>query len=346
MKRRINLFEPRNPKPDVQEKQQHSDTFPKVNTKSSAFEDLDPVTMVLNSDSNQFGNQRNYYKKRGTKLSVIDPRLICLDRIVFEDKDVLDVGCHCGIIPLQLGKYFDVKSVKGIDIDFRLINEATTHWTKEELRQNKNDEPVSTNQGDSGGVSLNLDSESEAETDSVLPESQIKPKEHNLVSPPLPLKTSNTLAASTYPQNVSFQVCNILQLELPPPSSTDTTKTTSSGPKPTLAAQQFDTVLLLSLTKWIHMNFGDEGIRTLFTKIKSLLRVGGRMVLEAQKFKTYAKILPLSSRFQKVYPSIQLKPEMFEEYLVKQLGFMKEGVYQSLSRDSYKRDLVVFRRVN
>lgn len=353
MKRRINLFEPRDSKPEFPTKKPASDTFPKVNTTSSAFEDLDPVTMVLSSDSNQFGNHRNYYKKRGTKLSVLDPRLISLDRIVFEDKDVLDVGCHCGLIPLQLGKYFGVKSAKGIDIDFRLINAATENWTKEELREHKKAEPEHDHQSESAGVSVNLESEEETEETSHPSEAQSKANTgmqfHKPAHLAIPSSGGNT---TNYPYNVSFQVCNILQLSLSEPSTTSQTpgqeqgETPSEQKKTVLAAQQFDTVLLLSLTKWVHMNFGDDGIRTLFANAKCLLRVGGRLVLEAQKFKAYAKILPQSARFQKVYPNIQLRPEMFEDYLIKQLGFMKEGVYQSLSRDTFKRDLVVFRRVN
>ena len=276
-----------------------------------------------------------------------------MDRIVFEDKDVLDVGCHCGLIPLQLGKYFGVKSAKGIDLDFRLINAATENWTKEELREQKNGEPELDHQSESAGVSVNLESEGETEEASypseAINKTNIKLQLQNPTHLTIPSSGGDT---TKYPYNVSFQVCNILQLSLAEISTTSQIndqkqgETPSQQKKPVLAAQRFDTVLLLSLTKWVHMNFGDDGIRTLFANAKTLLRVGGRLVLEAQKFKAYAKILPQSARFQKVYPTIQLRPEMFEDYLIKQLGFMKEGVYQSLSRDTFKRDLVVFRRVN
>lgn len=343
MKKRINLFEPRDSKTDISIKSSLNDTFPKVNTTSSVFVDLDPVTMVLSSDSNQFGNHKNYYKKRGTKLSVLDPRLIALDRIVFEDKDVLDVGCHSGLIPLQLGKYFGVKSVKGVDIDFRLINAATDNWANEEIRKQKKGEPEQNDQSESAGISVNLESEEESEETSHRSEMNNKPSTGMHTNESVQLPTPPTIGTTTnYPYNVSFQVCNFLQLPLSDPSTDSHTPQQKQG----FGAQQFDTVLLLSLTKWVHMNFGDDGIRTMFANAKCLLRVGGRLVLEAQKFKAYAKILPQSARFQKVYPTIQLRPELFEDYLIKQLGFMKEGVCQSLSRDTFKRDLVVFRRVN
>jgi hypothetical protein len=35
--------------------------------------------------------------------------------------------------------------------------------------------------------------------------------------------------------------------------------------------EKYDTILCLSLTKWIHLNWGDEGIKRLFTKVNESL---------------------------------------------------------------------------
>lgn len=51
----------------------------------------------------------------------------------------------------------------------------------------------------------------------------------------------------------------------------------------------FDTVLCLSLTKWIHLNWGDAGIKRLFHRIFAHLRPGGYLILEAQSFQSYSK---------------------------------------------------------
>lgn len=51
----------------------------------------------------------------------------------------------------------------------------------------------------------------------------------------------------------------------------------------------FDTVLCLSLTKWIHLNWGDEGVKNLFRRIFAHLRPGGCLILEAQAYQSYSK---------------------------------------------------------
>ena len=45
----------------------------------------------------------------------------------------------------------------------------------------------------------------------------------------------------------------------------------------------------LSITKWIHLNDGDEGIRTFFRRAYEVLRPGGVFILEPQEWDSYAK---------------------------------------------------------
>lgn len=52
---------------------------------------------------------------------------------------------------------------------------------------------------------------------------------------------------------------------------------------------EYDVILALSLSKWIHLNWGDAGIQRFFKKVYHHLRPGGRFILEPQPFSSYAK---------------------------------------------------------
>ncbi|XP_054716116.1 LOW QUALITY PROTEIN: 7SK snRNA methylphosphate capping enzyme-like [Uloborus diversus] len=109
-----------------------------------------------------------------------------------------------------------------------------------------------------------------------------------------------------FPFNVQFLQCNFV---LPEDEMVD------------WVGEHFDTVLCLSLTKWVHLNWGDAGIRRLFRRCHNHLRPGGHLLLEAQDFRSYAKRKRILPDCLKNYQSIQLYPEMFNEYLLKEVGF-------------------------
>ncbi|XP_054160883.1 7SK snRNA methylphosphate capping enzyme-like [Oppia nitens] len=109
--------------------------------------------------------------------------------------------------------------------------------------------------------------------------------------------------------------------------------------------QQFDTILCLSLTKWIHLNWGDQGVRQLFKRIFGQLRPNGRLILEAQPFCSYKKKKKINETTLENFNAIQFKPEQFNEYLLsREVGFSQSeliGTPENASK-GFRRSIYVF----
>ncbi|XP_020321419.1 7SK snRNA methylphosphate capping enzyme [Oncorhynchus kisutch] len=150
-----------------------------------------------------------------------------------------------------------------------------------------------------------------------------------IAAPPLP--DTPTMPPGNFPSNVSFVKGNYV-LE------SDALLLTQRP--------EYDVILCFSVTKWVHLNWGDGGLKRLFHRVFRHLRPGGLFVLEPQPWITYGKRKKLTDSIFKNYHSIRLKPEQFSTYLTSEVGFSSYeliGTPNSSSR-GFQRPIYLFHK--
>ncbi|VDM40425.1 unnamed protein product [Toxocara canis] len=85
--------------------------------------------------------------------------------------------------------------------------------------------------------------------------------------------------------------------------------------------EEFDVILALSITKWVHLNWGDAGLKRFFRRAFLQLRPGGLFILEPQAFDSYKKRARMTPEVQETFKSIQFLPDAFQEFLLCEVGF-------------------------
>jgi len=132
---------------------------------------------------------------------------------------------------------------------------------------------------------------------------------------------------SKFPQNISFKAHNYVPL-------------CKGGVK---NEEYYDVIMLMSVSKWIHLNWGDEGLKRTFDKIYKELKRGGKFIFEPQPWKSYAKVRKNSEEFFRNYYTMKLKPDMFSKYLCEDVGFSQPKVLKtSEPGKAFCRDILMF----
>ncbi|KAK6190231.1 hypothetical protein SNE40_002150 [Patella caerulea] len=231
------------------------------------------------------GNYNRYYGYRNKQGSgEEDIRLLSFKREWFNSKVVLDVGCNVGHVTMTIAKRFLPKRMVGLDIDSNLISTA---------RKN---------------IKYYIDAKKENYVDVSESENVVHvPCLANGESSPINSSMFNDACVS-FPENLSFKQGNYVL---------------NNSKQLSLVQEEFDTILALSVTKWIHLNNGDAGIKMFFQRIFRHLRPGGRLILEPQPWTSYKKRKNLTLTIQNNFQNINLKPEQFQRYLLDVVGFSK-----------------------
>ncbi|KAK5858448.1 hypothetical protein PBY51_002586 [Eleginops maclovinus] len=123
-----------------------------------------------------------------------------------------------------------------------------------------------------------------------------------------PLTESSTTRPGEFPSNVSFVKANYV-LE------NDNLLLTQRP--------EYDVVMCLSVTKWVHLNWGDEGLKRFFKRVYRHLRPGGKFILEPQPWESYVRRKKLTDSINKNFLNIRLRPDQFSSYLTSEVGFTR-----------------------
>lgn len=245
----------------------------------------------------QYGNYCEYYGYRNPSCE--DGRLRVLKPEWFRGRDVLDLGCNVGHLTLSIACKWGPSRMVGLDIDSQLIHSARQnirHYLSEELRL-----PTQTSEGDPGAEGK--EGTTTVRKRGYFPAS-LTASRGPIAAPQVPLDGADS---SVFPNNVVFVTGNYV---LDRDELVEAQKA------------EYDVVLCLSLTKWVQLNWGDEGLKRMFRRIYRHLRPGGILVLEPQPWSSYNKRKTLTETTYKNYYRIQLKPEQFSSYLTSpEVGF-------------------------
>ncbi|GAA6007910.1 hypothetical protein JCM11491_006535 [Sporobolomyces phaffii] len=103
----------------------------------------------------------------------------------------------------------------------------------------------------------------------------------------------------------------------------------------------FEVVLLFSVTKWLHLHWGDDGMRRLFASLYDFLPTGGVVVVEPQERENYARAVRKNKDLKAVYRTIQFWPPFETE--MSEVGFKLEQRIERVE-GGFSRPLLLWRK--
>ncbi|KAG0092100.1 hypothetical protein BGZ92_010853 [Podila epicladia] len=263
----------------------------------------------------------------------VDLRLEFLKPSWFYKKRVLDIGCNAALLTVFIALHYQPRKIQGVDIDPSLIAKAQkfvlntfSQLSPQAYTQRKTEATLSS--------PLSSSTSSSGRNSGPTPYEAYFPKSmsylHGLL--PVPPKTVDT--EFLFPHNIEFRIADWMASE---PEHSE--KQDSEEP-------MWDVIIGFSLTKWIHLHYGDKGLQEFFHKVYKSLAPGGLFLLEPQAFITYNKRSKITLAMRENYLAIKMKPEMFEEYLLQTVGFKESKLlgHSEGAAKNFNRDIFMFRK--
>ncbi|KAF8942046.1 hypothetical protein BGZ47_006928 [Haplosporangium gracile] len=270
----------------------------------------------------------------------VDLRLEFLDPSWFRGKQVLDIGCNSALLTVFIALHYKPHKIQGVDIDPSLIGKAQKFVLKtfsqlslDAYTQNKTGlartitaavQEMAVNIGDGRDGGDNV------------PYEEYFPKAMQKIHGTLPVPKRTERTEHLFPHNIELRVSDWVT-ELYDVQDIEQEQKEQ---------EKWDVILGFSLTKWIHLHHGDEGLKNFFHKVYRNLTPGGVFLVEPQDYATYVKRSKITPEMKKTYSGIKFRPEEFRDYLVNEVGF-RESQHLGQSdghAKNFNRDIFLFRK--
>ncbi|KAJ3010030.1 hypothetical protein HKX48_007611 [Thoreauomyces humboldtii] len=266
------------------------------------------------------GNYPGYYGKRSLR-DRFDARLALIDKAWIRGKTVLDVGCNAGLVTFGIAMHFEPKFVEGVDIDPELVKKARYALSERSSLVQPDDGGHLEESGNGAGDAMETDDRRSdrlplpdleyypttcTQILGILPSVGPLPSRDNIVGPSATRSfIQDANSSPPFPSNISFRCGDFLHES-----------------NPSAKHLNHDVILAFSVTKWIQLNHGDEGLRRFFKRCYTCLVPGGCLLLEPQPYESYRKAsVHFSVEMERNYRNIVLKSDDFEQHLKEVVGF-------------------------
>ena len=289
-----------------------------------------------------FGNFDHLYNPtEGSNCNEIEDRLSILPEEWFKGKKVLDVGCNDGTFTLALTLNFSPDLVIGVDIDNKLISRAikNIHLVTndllaksiiDEIETNEVDEQKENDEGD-----VHMKDNEHQKFDKVLQSIQSLPRSLRL-SLSLPSIVKTIGSKSSFNNKISKEAKDFLYERL-------SFRTENFIANIESVFEKYDVIICIKTIKWIHLNFGDVGVKALFHKAYESLEPNGLFIFDSPHLKSYKKRRLMNESIKKGFQNIVFKPAEFDSYLKHEVGFKFKTALKSKTDDKKdKRPLLVY----
>ncbi|XP_045921542.1 7SK snRNA methylphosphate capping enzyme [Micropterus dolomieu] len=260
-----------------------------------------------------------------------DPRLRLLEADWFRDKKVLDVGCGAGHVTLAVARRFDPAHILGVELDDWLV-----HAAKQNVRHFLSHDVVVEERRRRGGTAGPIGGEEEEDKEVEEATLAMEEIQRSLLSLPLSFRVSRgplaapplllppSSSSSRFPNNVTFiQGDYVSEQEAWP------------------GRGQYDVIVCLGVTKWVHLQSGDGGVVRLFRRAYQSLSPGGLFILEPQQWSSYIRSKRASASTYRHYRTVRLRPEHFTRYLTDSVGFTS---YRLITHTGNQRPIYLFHK--